>query len=960
VRLFGFEIKRAEDGKEQPVSFAEPVNDDGALNVGAALGGAYGLLLDIEGSAKTEAELVTRYRSMALSPEIQLAVDEVVNEAISISSHERVVEVVLDDVELPKKVKDKIEEEFDNVLQLLDFSNNGYEIFSKFYVDGRLNYHVIIDEKNLKEGIKELRYLDPRKVRLIREMENVPLKDQTNTAAMKKIRKEYYMYSESGFGSNTQKTSFADQSVSGLRIAKDSIVRVTSGLVNETNSVVLSHLHKAIKPHNQLKMLEDANVVYTLVRAPERRVFYVDVGNLPKAKAEQYLYDMMARHKNKVTYNPTSGEINDQRKMMCYDLGTKIPLLDGRTLELREIMQEYEEGKQNWVYSCDPVTGKFYPGPVSWAGITKRNAEVVKVTFDNGKSVTCTPDHKFPVWGKGFVEAQHLTTEDSIIPGYRRQVEITGGGVKYEQIYKNETQTWEFTHREVAKWKKEVNLEEVFVHGEKYLDKPKTVIHHKDFNRYNNNPENLLKMNHKDHLDYHKDISSIIYTPAILEVAKEAAAKNMWSATKAADYINSNSLVMEEWIAANVGRNPSCRGAITFFTGRDLARVANLCGYKNWTEMYYANETHDRVASGRVKREGQLVKWSPEYNQMLSDTRKGKVYSHKTWKVTTPDNKSEIIENLSAYCRERGLNRSNIKGKSGSKGYRAEILRNHRITTVEFLDDKVDVGSLTIDRDETYHSHHTYLLDAGVYTKNTMTEDYWFPRREGNRTTEVDTLPASGSLSDNESLMYFQTKLYKSLNVPVARLQPETMYTFGRTSEITREELKFSKFIQRLRARFSILFDRCLEKQLILKGIIAPDEWKEIQDKLRYDFMKDNFFEELKQAEILREKLTTLRDIEDHIGTYFSRNWVRKNVLFMSDSDIEEMDEEIAIEKAAGEYDDGMGDDSPPEDDAPPQDAEPQDTEAPPEDEEPPEDSAEESLLINNTNTFKTYRRGKK
>jgi len=236
-----------------------------------------------------------------------------------------------------------------------------------------------------------------------------------------------------------------------------------------------------------------------------------------------------------------------------------------------------------------------------------------------------------------------------------------------------------------------------------------------------------------------------------------------------------------------------------------------------------------------------------------------------------------------------------------------------------------------------------------------MTEDYWFPRREGNRSTEVETLPSAGTLSDNESLMYFQTKLYKAMNVPVARLQPETMYTFGRTSEITREELKFSKFIQRTRARFSILFDRCLEKQLILKGVISPDEWKDIQNSLRYDFMKDNFFEELKQAEILREKLSTLRDIEDHVGKYFSRNWVRKNVMFMSDSDIEEMDKEIEAEKAAGEYDDGMDDREP--DDLPQPEEDPQADDQPPEDDEQP---AEESLLINSTNTLKSYKRGRK
>jgi len=501
-------------------------------------------------------------------------------------------------------------------------------------------------------------------------------------------------------------------------------------------------------------MLEDANVVYTLTRAPERRVFYIDVGNLPKAKAEQYLYDMMARHKNKVVYDPVSGEIKDDRKMMCYDLSTKIPLLDGRTLELKEIMKEYEEGKQNWVYSCDPVTGKFYPGPVSWAGVTKKNSEVVKVVFDNGKSVICTPDHKFPVWNKGFVEAQHLTPDDSIIPGYRRQVEITPGGAKYEQIYKNETQTWEFTHREIAKWKQE-----------------------------------------------------------------------------------------EDQLGAE----------------------------------YVSSEPDTDIAAGRS------------------------------------------------------------------------------IVSVEVLEERMDVGSMTIDRDETYHSHHTYLIDAGVYTKNTMTEDYWFPRREGNRSTEVETLPSAGTLSDNESLMYFQTKLYKAMNVPVARLQPETMYTFGRTSEITREELKFAKFIQRARARFSILFDRCLEKQLILKGVISPDEWKDIQNSLRYDFMKDNFFEELKQAEILREKLSTLRDIEDHVGKYFSRNWVRKNVMFMSDSDIEEMDKEIEAEKAAGEYDDGMDDREP--DDLPQPEEDPQADDQPPEDDEQP---AEESLLINSTNTLKSYKRGRK
>jgi len=549
MKLFGFEFKRADDDiKDQPASFAEPLNDDGALTVGAALGGSYGMLLDLEGSAKTEAELVTKYRSLMFNPEIQQAVDEIVNEAISVDSHEKVVEVVLDDVEVPDRVKEKIEEEFDNILELLDFSNSAYEIFSKFYVDGRLNYHVIIDEKNLKEGIQELRYLDPRKIRLIREMVDIPIPGQdAGSSRIKKVRKEYYVYSENGFGVGTKVNSSYTNTVAGLRIAKDSIVRVTSGLLNENNAVVLSHLHKAIRSVNQLRMLEDATVIYTLSRAPERRVFYIDVGNLPKAKAEQYLHDMMARHKNRVTYDPATGEMRDDRKMM------------------------------------------------------------------------------------------------------------------------------------------------------------------------------------------------------------------------------------------------------------------------------------------------------------------------------------------------------------------------------------------------------------------TMTEDYWFPRREGNRSTEVEQLPAGTGLGDSQNLPYFQNKLYKALNVPVARLQPETMYSFGRTSEVTREELKFSKFIRRLRARFSILFDRCLERQLVFKGIISPEEWKDIQNKIRYDFMKDNYFEELKEAEILREKLSTLRDIEDHIGKYFSREWVVKNVLYMSDQDIKDMNKQIEKERAAGLYGDEKGS----EDDASDQ----QDTDQSPEQQAQPEQPAEEGLDVINKEKIKPQRR---
>lgn len=508
MKIFGFEIKREEEeATERVVSFAEPSNDDGAITVtGNALGGFYSTLLDMEGTAKTESELVTKYRSLAQQPEISQAVEEITNEAINIDSDEEVVEIILDDTELPDKVKDKIIEEFEEILSLLDFSSTAYDIFSKFYVDGRLNYHVIIDNENIKDGIKELRYVDPRKLKLIREVDK-KTKDPHSGIPVKKVKNEYYMYSENGFGSDKGTQQSGTQ---GYRISKDSIARVTSGLMNENNSLVLSYLHPAIKPLNQLRMLEDATIIYTLTRAPERRIFYIDVGNLPKSKAEQYLRDMMIRHKNKLQYNSATGEITDARKMM------------------------------------------------------------------------------------------------------------------------------------------------------------------------------------------------------------------------------------------------------------------------------------------------------------------------------------------------------------------------------------------------------------------TMTEDFWFPRRGGERSTEVDVLPggSSAALSTDENLQYFQRKLFKALKVPLSRLEPETMATFGRVSEITRDELKFSKFIRRLRSRFANIFTQLLEKQLVLKGIMLPEEFAEIKNNIRYDFIVDNYFEELKEAEIIRERMETLRQTEDTIGVYYSREWVRKNILRMSDEDIKEMKKQIDQEKA---------DEEPEEDEQPPE-----------------------------------------
>lgn len=504
AKLFGFEISRTKEEikqEETVKSFVQPTHDDGAMEVVA--GGSYGTYVDLEGAAKSEGELVTRYREMALQPECDTAVEDIVNEAI-IVDNQSPVNIVLDDIDEPKALKDRIREEFGNITKLLDFNNLAHDIFRQWYIDGRLYYHIMIDEKKARDGIKELRKIDPRKIKKVRE--KFSQTDQRTNMKMEKGYNEYYVYHPKGITAQSNQTA--------VKISKDSICHVTSGLVDPSNRMVLGYLHKAIKPLNQLRTLEDATVIYRLSRAPERRIFYIDVGNLPKMKAEQYLADMMAKHKNKLVYDASSGEVRDDRKFM------------------------------------------------------------------------------------------------------------------------------------------------------------------------------------------------------------------------------------------------------------------------------------------------------------------------------------------------------------------------------------------------------------------TMMEDFWLPRREGGRGTEITTLPGGQNLGEMDDVDYFRRKLYKSLNVPITRMESEGQFNLGRTSEVTRDELKFTRFIERLRARFTHLFDNLLEIQLVLKGVINRKQWKELRDNLYYDFPHDSYFTELKNAEVLTERMRLMGEVEQYVGKFYSLEWVRKNVLQMSEEEIRDMDKQIKREESDEDSpmnDDGIKDDSEPD-----------------------------------------------
>jgi len=306
--LFGFTISKddAEKAAAQP-SFTPPNNDDGALTISSAA--YYGTYVDLDGTAKNEVELISRYREMAMQPEIESAIDDIVNEAISQDDDGTIIKIILDNLKQPEKIKNAIKAEFLTLLKLLNYNNMAADIFRRYYIDGRLYYHILIDRENPTQGIKELRYIDPRKLRKVREIKK--RKDDRTGAEVMDVVNEYYLFND-----KLVSTSSSNFGPVGVRITTDSIISVVSGLMDSRRAVVLSYLHKAIKPLNQLRMIEDATVIYRISRAPERRIFYIDVGNLPKLKAEQYLRDIMVKYKNKLVYDANTGEVRDDRKFL--------------------------------------------------------------------------------------------------------------------------------------------------------------------------------------------------------------------------------------------------------------------------------------------------------------------------------------------------------------------------------------------------------------------------------------------------------------------------------------------------------------------------------------------------------------------------------------------------------------------------------------------------------------------
>jgi hypothetical protein len=822
MELFGYNITRK--GRADELRNIVPPFEEGAIETFKAAGTNYGTYLDLDSSTKNELELIRKYRTLSLQSDVQLAIDDIVDHAIAYTEDEEVVELDLRRVNVSPTVKKKIENEFNTLLRIMRFNLNAQEYFRRWYIDGRIFFHKVVDPKAPEQGILDIRYIDPRKIKKVRNI-NKEKNPKTGIEFIKSVD-EYYIFNDKGLSGASKSTvvTAINAMDKGMPITKDAICFAASGIVDIDHNNVLSHLHAALRPANQLRMEENSVIIYRLSRAPERRIFYVDVGNLPKLKAEQYLADIIAKYRNKLVYDA------------CLALDTRIPLMDGRTLTLAEIIEEFHTGKELWAYSADPKTGKFAPGLITSANVTRRNEKVLKLTLDNGKTITCTYDHKFPVWNKGKVEAKDLVVGDSLIPFYTKNASLGSGKAQYQKLFQNDLGSYEFTHRLVSRWKDEHNLLNEWIYDSEFDESKKNVVHHCNFNSFDNSPTNLVKMAWKDRArriaveQGHEKRQTVEYTNEMLELVGVCVRKQL-STADAIQYLNA-SANLNAWAQLNAGRHIRGKGSKTFdtVTYKDILRISKQHGYENYRE----------------------------YKKTVA------------------------------------------------------ALKNHKIAAIEYLDERIDVGTLGIDRNEQYHDYHTFALEAGVYTSNSTgeirddkkfmsaLEDIWLPRREGSKGTEISTLPGGQNLGEIGDLEYFQNKLYESLKVPLSHFPNANKdgggLNFGKGQEITRDELRYHKFIQSLLRKFSEIFNDILKTQLLLKNIITEADWDDISYDIRYKFAQDSYYTEQKRLELYRGRGDVLSVLDNFVNKYYSRRYIQTHVLGFSDEEIQQMEAEMGPE----------------------------------------------------------------
>jgi hypothetical protein len=584
-----------------------------------------------------------------------------------------------------------------------------------------------------------------------------------------------------------------------------------------------SILENIFKVYKQKELLEDAILIYRISRAPERRVFKIDVGNMPSHLAMSYVERIKNEiHQRRIPSTHGGQSILDATyNPMCLDLNTRIPLLDGRTLALHEIIQEFEQGKQNWAYSCDPETGKIVPGLINWAGITRRNTEAIKVTLDNGETFISTPDHKIPVFGRGFVEAQHLTTEDSLIAFETRRKSISGGRTNdYEQVYDHESNSWQWTHRVVADFFRKLNKHQEFTYLDENIGREKSVVHHRDYNRFNNHPVNLTFMNREDHILYHaatkrefwenmtneyRDtmIQKISQTlkdnwEGMTDLERQSALYKIRKAQSIAVYMRKNDPEVAERYRKNMGaaqqRAMQNNPALLEQRRKNVSKRVKFNNQKLTLTFDMLQIVADKVKSG-IKNKREIMRVCSEDQRMLE-----LIQQHNSDKTDcATQNKINLTE-----FGEKKLNR--LLAQFGYKNWKHFVRDidqfNHRIVKIERVENR-DTGTITIDGLEQYHNYHTFAIDAGIFVKNSINEDYFFPVTAEGRGSSVDMLQGGANLGEIDDLKYFNNRLARGLRVPSSYLptgpdDSQLPLNDGKVGTAMIQEFRFNQYCERL------------------------------------------------------------------------------------------------------------------------------------------------------------------
>ena len=675
----------------------------------------------------------------------------------------------------------------------------------------------------------------------------------------------------------------------------------------------VSILENVFKTFKQKELIEDAVIIYRVQRAPERRVFYVDTGKLPAHKSMAYLERIKNEIQQKRIPSRTGGGtsiLDATYNPMCLTFDTRIPLLDGRTLALSDIIEEYRQGKENWVYSCDEITGKIKPGNITWAGETRKQAETIRLTFDNGKTLTCTPDHKIPVLGKGFVEAQHLTEDDSLISFETRDKSLGNKGRNYQQVFDHELNEWVFTHRMVGEFFKDRGKYQTFVFDPLLTEWEKNTVHHKDYDRFNNDPRNLQWMNFEDHLRYHSCVKREYWEKLKTHEAREIKEK----IRQGLEHYRRNN---PDWKIAHYDNH----GEKIAHSLKNRTEIEKQNQYKNigkGRRLYLTNNPDAKaefINSGkRVLGENRAQNQRFVFSQdMLSRfvylVKKYNANRLQSIELANNDKKlltmlkeaNPVKENSTYNVDNEKFTGSKLKrmyetfGFKNWKDFKNKVeVYNHRVVSIE-KGTTQDVGTITVDFQERWHNHHTFAIESGIFVKNSMLEDYFFAQNAEGKGSRVETLPGGDQLGQIDDLRYFNHMLRTGLRVPRSYMPSfddggGALFNDGRIGTAYIEELRFTKYCIRLQNLVVDPLD--LEFKLFCRhrGINIHESLFKLM------FNTPTNFSKYRQTEVDGAVLEVYSRASDI--THLSRQFALKRFLGLSEEDIKENERLYAEENS--------------------------------------------------------------